>query len=57
MNFEHKKLSIYTIYLYKILQQRSIIDKSIAKMKINVIIYTKYLVVIEIVSDVNFLQV
>lgn len=57
MSFEHKKLSTYTIYSYKMLQQRSIIDKSIAKMKINVIIYTKYLVVIEIVSDVNFLQV
>ena len=57
MSFEHKKLSICIIYLYKILQQRSIIDKSIAKMKINVTIYTKYLVVIEIVSDVNFLQV
>ena len=57
MSFEHKKLLIYTIYLYKILQQRSIIDKSIAKIKINVTIYTKDLIIIEIVSDAKFLQV
>ena len=57
MSFEHKKLLIYTIYSYKILQQRSIIDKSIAKIKINVTIYTKDLIIIEIVSDAKFLQV